>query len=122
MSVSHCKSAQISRTLLSILADFKMLVWMVSTCYPISNFSNPFNKPFGIVPSAITTIGITVTFKFYSFFSSLTRSKYFFSLSLIFTLWSARKGKAKQVLFFLFLFFFVFLLTISGSGLLAGTG
>ena len=58
---------QVSRTLLSILADLsKAVVWMVSTCPQIS--SHPFINHLGIVPSAPATTGITVIFVFHSFF------------------------------------------------------
>ena len=52
-----------------------------------------FFKLLGNVPRALTTIGITVTFKFYSYFSSLAISKYLsiFSLSFTFTLLSVGK-------------------------------
>ena len=53
---------------------------MVSTYPLISKFSSPFINPLGIVP---ITIGITVTFMFHSFFSSLARSIYL-SLFLLF--------------------------------------
>ena len=78
-SLSDSKSPQVFRTLLSILADLSNAVhWMVSTHPPISNSF----KPLGIVPSAPITIGITVTFMFHSFFSSLAKSKYLSLLSL----------------------------------------
>ena len=93
---------------------------MVSVHSPIS--SSSLSKPLVIVPSAPITFGITVTFKFHSLCSSLTKSKYlslfffffFFSFSLIFTLCSAEIAKSTiwQVLFFS--------LTITRSGLLAG--
>ena len=68
-STSDSKFPQISRTLLSILADLSnAVIWMVSDRPPISNFSSPLTKPLGIVPSAPFTIGITVTFMFHSFF------------------------------------------------------
>ena len=38
------------------------VVWMVSTCRPISNSSSPFINLLGDVPSAPIVIGITVTF------------------------------------------------------------
>ena len=88
-SLNDSKSSQVSRTLPSILADLNnAIVWIVST-NPKS--SSPITKLLGIFPSVSITIGITVTFMFHSFISSLTRSKYlsFFSLSLIFTQWSA---------------------------------
>ena len=81
--LSDCKSAQVSRTLLSILTV---------------------EVPF---PSEPITTDITVSFMSHSFLSSLARSKYLSlsSLSLIFILWFAGTGKSTihQVLF---LFFF----------------
>ena len=91
-SFSDCKSPQISRTLLGIVADFvNTIVWMVSIRPPIYKSSISFSKLFGIIPSAPTTTGITVNLMFHSFLSFLTRSCYLFlfSLSLIFTLSSA---------------------------------
>ena len=46
--------------------------------------------------TALTIIGITVTFMFHSFFNSLARSKYFslFSISFMFTLWSVGTEKS----------------------------
>ena len=57
----------------------------------ISKFSSPCTNPFVIVPSAPITIGITVTFMFHSFFSSLPRCWYlslfaffqFYSFSIV---------------------------------------
>ena len=99
------KSPQISWTFLSILANSSnAVVWMVSTCPLISKSSGPFTNPLGIIPSAPITIGITVIFMFYSFFSSLARSRYLplFSPSFNFTLWSAGLAKStiQQVFFF----------------------
>ena len=44
---------------------------MAPPCPLISKSSSVFTKPLDIVPSAPFTIGITVTFMFYSFFSSI---------------------------------------------------
>ena len=120
-SLRDSKSPQVSRTLLSILDNLSnAVVWMVSICPLISNFSSPFTNPLGIVPSAPTTVNITVTFTFLSFFSFLTRSKYLslFSPSFNYTLWSAGTAKftIRQVFFFFLLFF---LLTITRIGRLA---
>ena len=104
------------RTLLGILANLNnAVVWMVSTRPLIFKF---IINPLVTLPSAPITIGITVTFMFYSFFfSPLARSRYlsFFSLSVTFTLWIAWTAKfiIRQVLFFLFLW------TITRSGCLA---
>ena len=71
-SLIDCKSLQVSRTLLSVLADFNnTVVWMVSAGRPISNSFSSLTKTLGILPpNAPITVGITVTFIFLSFFSS----------------------------------------------------
>ena len=112
-SLSDSKSPQVSRTLLSILADLNSAVgWMVSTRVRISNSSNPFINPLVTVPSAPITISITFIFIFHSLFSSLERSRYIslFSPSFSFTLRSASiaKSSIRQV----FWGFFFFLLTL----------
>ena len=59
-SLSGSKSPQVSRALLSILADFNnAVVWMVSTRPLISKSSSPYTNPI--------TISIAVTFIFHSF-------------------------------------------------------
>ena len=59
---------QVSRTLLSIPADIhNAVVSMVSTCPLISQSFSPLTNTSGIIPSAPTTIGITVTFMYHSF-------------------------------------------------------
>ena len=103
-SSSDSKSPQAYRILVSILADLSnVVVWIVSTRPPISNSSSPLTTPLKIVPSTPIITGITVTFMFHCFFSSLARSRYLslFSFSLILTLWSAGTAKStiRQVLF-----------------------
>ena len=62
-SVSVSKSTQVSRTILSILANSNNAIfWMVSTHPLISKCSSSCTDPLEIVPSAPLTIGITVTF------------------------------------------------------------
>ena len=105
-SLTDSKFPQVSRTLLSILADLNnAVVWMVSTRPVIFQLSNLFTNLSVIVSRAPITIGIIITFMFHSFSCSLARSRYlsFFLLSFYFTLWSARKAKftIQQVLFFL---------------------
>ena len=77
---------------------------MVSARSPTFSSSSPLIKLLEIVPCASVRIVITVKFMFNGFLSSLARSKYLscFSLSLIFTLWSAGVAKSTvwQVLFF----------------------
>ena len=67
---------------------------MVSTRPPISKSSRPFNDLLVNVPKATIT---TVTFMFHSFFNSRARSRYFFSHSFSFILWSA--GSVKSTIF-----------------------
>ena len=63
-NLSKSRSPQISRTLLSILADFESAVVKI---FPLISLSLLLTRPLGTVPSATTTTGITVTF--YKFFS-----------------------------------------------------
>ena len=96
-SLNENKSSQVSRTLLSILADLhNALVWIVSKCPLISKLSCTFTKHLVTVPKAPITTGTTVTFIFHSFFNSLARSRYlsFFSHSFNFTLLAARTAKS----------------------------
>ena len=60
-----------------------VVVWMASTCPPISKSSRPFTNPLGIVPSALTTIVITDIFIFYSFLV-LSQIQVFISLFIFF--------------------------------------
>ena len=77
-SLSHSKSTQDFRILLSNLADLNNVVfWMVSTCPVISKSSSLCTNPLVTVLSTPVTIGITVTFMFHSSFSSLARSRNF---------------------------------------------
>ena len=96
-SLGESKSPQVSRTLFSILAVLNNV--FVSTNPPTSKSSSPFSNSFVTVPKAPITIGIIVTFMFYSFVNSLARSWYLsFSLHYIsFILWSA--GTAKSLFF-----------------------
>ena len=56
-SSSDSKCSQVSRTLLSILADLNnAVVWLVTIRLPIFNFSCSLSKPLGILPSASITI------------------------------------------------------------------
>ena len=111
--LSDSMSPQVSRTLLSILADLNnAVVWMVSTPPLISKSSSLCTNFLVTVSSAPITIGITITCMFHSFFSSLARSRYLslFSLSFCFTMWSAGTAKStiRQALCFFFFFFFFF--------------
>ena len=91
-SLSDSKSPQISRTLLSILADLSnAIVWMVSTCPLISKSFSPCPNPLVTALRAPIIIGITVTFMFYSFLNSLPKVQVLILLFAFFnfTLWSA---------------------------------
>ena len=113
-SLSDSKSVQLSRTLLSILANLNnAVVRMIFTRLFISKSPSPFINTFLTVLRAPIIIAINVTFMFLSFFSSLVRSRYlsFFSLPFNFALLSAGTAKSTilQVLFF-------YLLVIIRSG------
>ena len=104
-SLSDNKFPQVSRTLPSITVDINnAVVWMVSTRPLISKPSSLCTNSLLMVPSAQITIGISVTFMFYSFFSSLASSRYLslFSSSFSFT---QRMGKftIRPALFFCWL-------------------
>ena len=113
LSLSDSMSPQVSRTLLSILADLNnVLVWMVSIRPLIFKSSSPFNNDLMTVPKAPITIGTIVAFMFHSFFNSQARSRYlsFFSLSFNFTLWSAKPevlNSARSLYFYLFIYLFI---------------
>ena len=102
-NLSDSKSPQISRTLLSILADLSnVVVWTISTRPVISESPSPCTIRFVTVPRAPITIGTIVTFMFHSFFNLKARLRYLslFSFSFNFTLWTA-KFTIWQVLSFL---------------------
>ena len=111
--LSDCKSPQVSRTLLSILAVLNNAVVLIAfTRPPTSKFSSPFSNPLVTVPNEPITIGIIVTCMFHSFFTSLTRSKYlfFFSHSSSFILWSA--GTAKSTILLVLFFLLIIIIII----------
>ena len=67
-SLSDSKFPQVSRTLLSILADLNnAVVWTVSTRPVISNSSSPCTNPLVTVARASIIIGINATFIFHGF-------------------------------------------------------
>ena len=107
-SLSDNKSPQVSRTLLSILADHNNnVVWMVSIRPVIFKSFSSCTHPLVTVSRAPITIGITVTFMFHSFFQFPSKVEvfiFFFSLSFNFNLRSTRTAKSTilQVLIFYF--------------------
>ncbi len=102
-SLSDKKSPQLSRVLLSILADLNnAVVWMVSIRPVISKSSSPCTNPSATVPRAPITIGIIVTFMFHSLINSLSRSRYQSFFSLFFQFYSVvnRDRKVHNLSFF----------------------
>ena len=111
LSLSDSKSPEVSRTLLSVLANLNNAeVCMVSTRPLISKSGSPFIDPLVTVLRAPIKIGINVTFMFRSFFISLVRSKYlsFFSLSFNFTLWSTGQ-QSPQFCKFYYYYYYLFI-------------
>ena len=91
-SLSDTKFLQVSKTLLSILADLNNAdEWTVSIQLVTSKTSSPCAHLLVTVPRAPITIGIIDSFMFRNFFNSLARFRYLslFSHSVNFTLWSA---------------------------------
>ena len=97
-SLSDCKSPQVSRTRLRILAVLSnAVIWIVSTSPPTSKSSRPFNNPLVIVPKAPITIVTFVTFMLHSFFNFLARSRYLpFFLHIPSDLLSGPPGQQSQ--------------------------
>ena len=82
--LSYSQSPQVSRTLLSILADLnKDVVWMVCNRPVISKSSCPCIIPLVAVSSTPIAIGITVTFMFHSHFFISLASSWYLSLFLL---------------------------------------
>ena len=116
-SLSDCKSPQVSRTLLSILAVLSSaVIWIVSTRPLTSKPFRPFNNPFVIEPKALITIGKIVTFMFHSFFNSLATIEELILLFTFFQFYSVVTWDSKDYNFANSLFL---LLIIIRSGLLA---
>ena len=103
-SVSDSKSPQVSRILLSILANLNnAVVWMISTRPLISKPSNPFINLLMTLSRTPIRIGIIVTFLLHSFSIPSSRYLFFFSLSFDFTLWSAGTATSSKFSFFCWL-------------------
>ena len=117
---SDSMSPQVSRTLLSILADQNNdVAWIVSTHPLISMFSSLCTDPLVTVSSVPTTIDITVTFMFHSFFILKQGHSTYPSFCIFsFLLWFAGTTKFTilQVLFFFFFFFFGYYKVWSSGG------
>ena len=106
------KFPQVSRTLLSVLANpNNTVIWMISINPLISNPFSPPSKFLGTVLSPPVTCYITIILMLHCFLSSLARSKCLFHFSLFTFLFSIRGPLERQNLLFgkfsLFFFFFV---------------
>ena len=107
------KFPQVSRTLLSILADLSnTVVWIVSSCPLIPKSFSSYINPLVTVSRAPITIGISVTFMFHCFINSLVSPGTYPSFSFRSIL---LRGQPRQqspqfgkFSFFSFLFFFFF--------------
>ena len=82
-NLSDSKSPQVSKTLLSILADINVVVWIDSTGPLTSKSSCLFSNPLITVLNAPITSGFIVIFMFLSISSTQIKSRYlsFFPLS-----------------------------------------
>ena len=95
-SLRDSKSPQVSRILLSILADLNnAVVWMVSTPPLISKSSSPFINPFVTVPRAPIIIDINVTFIFHRFFPFPCKIEVFILLFIFFQFYSVISRDSK---------------------------
>ena len=105
-----------SRILLSILAVLNnVVVWMVYTRPPTSNFSSPFSNSLVTVPNAPITIGIIVTGMFHSFCQFPSKVEVLILLFIFFQFYPVVRQDSKVDNFASSLF----LLIIIRSGLLA---
>ena len=75
-SLSNNKSPHVSRTIISILADLNVVIWIASTRRLISKFTSACTYSLVTAPSVPITIGITVTFMLHRFYSSVASSRY----------------------------------------------
>ena len=107
-SLSESKSPQVSRTLLSILADLNnATVWMVSTRLLISKSSSPFINPLVTLPRAPFTMGITAIYMFHSFFQFPSKVEVLILLFTFFQFYFVVSRDSKAQNFASYLFFFV---------------
>ena len=116
--LSDCKSAEDSKTLLSILAVFNNAVaWMVSTRSPTSKSSRPFNKSLVTVPKAPITIGIIITVMSNSFFQVFSKIKVLISLFTFFQFYSVVCRDSKVDNFADFFILLIFIRSVFGPRL-----
>ena len=124
-SLSDRKSLQVTRTLLSILADLNNhVVWIVSIHPLISDSSSPLSKSLRTVPSIPITVGIIIILIFHSFFfffSSLASTclSFCFLWFSLYGLLGWQNPQYSKFSPFFFSFFNFSLLIITRSGHLA---
>ena len=99
-SLSDSKSPQVTRTLLSILTVLNnAVVWMVSTRPLTFKSFSPFNNPLVTVRNAPITIGIIVTYMFYSLFQFPRKAEVLILLFTFFHFYSVVSRDSKVVNF-----------------------
>ena len=112
-NLSDNKSSQVCRTFLSVLTDLKnAVVWSFWQLFQTRTNICYHRHPH--VPQFFFFFGFLLCFVLF-FFRSLARSKYFvyFSLSFIFTLWSAGTSKSTRWQFLIFFLIYLFILWIN---------
>ena len=113
------KSLQVSRPLLSIMADLNDIVALMFRTFPfISKSSSPFANTLRIISSARITIGFTVTFMFLRYFLVLKQIQCIFHC-FRFLLMLPCGLQGRQSTLFGWLSFFFFLLNITKADNLA---
>ena len=111
-NLSHSKSLQVSRTILSILVVLSnAVVWMVSTRLPTSKSSSPFSNPLFTVPNAPITIGMIIICMFHSFFQFSSKVEVLILLFIFFQFSSMVSPDSKVDYFASSLFLFWLLLS-----------
>ena len=116
-SLSDSKSPQVSWTLLSILADLNNTVALMVFTHPlVSKSSSPCTSPLVTVPRAPMTIGIIVTFMFYSFSVLLLGLRTY--LSFHFLSVSPRGLQERQSSLIIFIVINIIIISSSSSSLI----
>ena len=107
-SLGDIKSPQVSRTLLSIMANLNnAVVWMVFTRPLIYKSPCLFINLVVTVPRAPITIGINVVCMFSSFFNFQPKSRYLSLFHLLSILFCGKLGQQQSQQFCKFSFYFV---------------
>ena len=98
-SQNDCMFLQLSRILVGTLFDFSHAVVLIVSIFQISR---PLFSFSGFFFWLFLMLGVTITFIFHNFFSSLTRYLFSFLFSFIFTLWSTEMVASTTWQFFSF--------------------